>query len=74
MYYAIHPEVLETERQRVAVITEGYARGLTLNIDAYNKSYMNPACDALDTTHTMLVGKNIDAKGFIDIFTAAFAE
>ena len=74
IYYAIHPEVIETERQRVAVITEGYARGLTLNIDAYNKAYMNPACDMLDKSHTVLVGKGIDAKGFIDKFIGIFSE
>ena len=72
VYYAIHPEILETERQRISVITDGYARGLTLNVDAYNKSYMNPACDSLDSDHTALVAKKIDAKRFIDTFIDCF--
>ena len=74
VYYAIHPETLLMERQRIAVITDGYARGLTLNIDAYNKAYMNPACDELDKSHTALVAKSIDAKAFICKFTEAFSK
>lgn len=73
VYYAIHPEVLEIERQRIAVITEGYARGLTLNLDAYNKAYMNPVCDALDASHTALVAKEIEARKFIDTFIKIFS-
>ena len=34
IYYAVHPEVCEVEAQRIAVLTDGYARGLTLNVDA----------------------------------------
>ena len=73
VYYAMHPEVLEIERQRIAVITEGYARGLTLNLDAYNKAYMNPVCDALDASHTALVAKEIEARKFIDTFIKIFS-
>ena len=59
--------------QKIAVITDGYARGLTLNIDAYNKAYMNPACESLDATHATKVAKSVDARGFIDIFLKAFS-
>lgn len=72
VYYAIHPEIVETEKQRISVITEGVARGLTFNVDAYNKSYMNPACRVFDQAHYTTVAKTIDAKRFIDIFAKAF--
>ena len=72
VYYAVHPEVCEVEAQRIAVLTEGYARGLTLNIDAYNKAYMNPACADIDDTHRVTVAKGIDARAFIDKFIDCF--
>lgn len=72
VYYAIHPEVCEVDRQTVAVLTEGYARGLTLNVDAYNKAYMNPACRELDGLHGVTVAKGIDAKAFINTFINIF--
>ena len=72
VYYAVHPEVCEVEAQRIAVLTDGYARGLTLNVDAYNKSYMNPACDAIDKSRTALVAKKINAREFIDRFIKIF--
>lgn len=72
IYYAICPEVCEVEAQRIAVLTDGYARGLTLNVDAYNKSYMNPACDAIDKSRTALVAKKINAREFIDRFIKIF--
>ena len=74
VYYAVHPEVCEVEEQRVKVLTEGYARGLTLNIDAYNKSYMNPACKTLDKGNCKTVAKSIDARAFINIFAEVFKD
>jgi inosine-uridine nucleoside N-ribohydrolase len=72
VYYAVHPEVLGMEAQKIAVITDGYARGLTLNVDAYNKAYMNPACRELDGLHGVTVAKGIDAKAFINTFINIF--
>ncbi len=70
VYYAMRPDICKVESQRVKVITDGYARGLTLNIDAYNKSYMNPVCDGYDMRHN--VAKDVKAREFIDIFTSTF--
>lgn len=70
VYYATQPDICEVESQRVKVITDGYARGLTLNIDAYNKGYMNPVCDGYDMRHN--VAKDVKAREFIDIFTSTF--
>ncbi len=70
--YAVCPEAVETERAEVAVITEGYARGITLNIDAYNKAYMNEAFTVRNAANTVTVGKSIDAENFIATFIDAF--
>ena len=67
VYYAIHPEICGVENQRIKVITDGCARGLTLNIDAYNKAYMNPACNSCGRSHT--VAREVRAREFIDHFT-----
>ena len=72
VYYAVHPEVCEVEKQRIAVLTDGHARGLTLNIDAYNKAYMNPACGDIGDTDGVVVAKNIDARAFINTFINIF--
>ena len=72
IYYAVHPEVCEVEKQKIAVLTEGYARGLTLNVDAYNKAYMNPACGYIGDTDGVVVAKNIDARAFINTFINIF--
>lgn len=72
VYYAVYPDILTTEKQRISVITEGVARGLTFNVDAYNKSYMNPACRVFDQAHYTTVAKTIDARRFIDIFAEVF--
>ncbi len=72
VYYAVCPEVCEVEEQRIAVITEGYARGLTLNIDAYNKAYMNPACERLVDSRCAKVARTVKVRGFIDIFMGCF--
>ena len=72
IYYAVHPEICEVDAQRIAVLTEGYARGLTLNIDEYNKAYINPACRELDMSRSAKVARTVEAREFIDIFMGCF--
>ena len=74
VYYAIHPDVVTTERQRISVITDGVARGLTFNVDAYNKAYMNPACRVFDEANYSTVARAIDARAFINIFAEVFKD
>ena len=72
IYYAVCPEICDVEKQRIAVLTEGYARGLTLNVDAYNKAYMNSACKAIKENHRTTVAKDVDTRTFIDMFMNCF--
>ncbi len=69
--YAVNTDVCETESARVKVITDGYARGLTLNVDGYNKDYMNSVY-AGGRINEVTVAKDIDARAFIDKFLEVF--
>ncbi len=72
--YAIDPEICVREKQRIKVLTEGYARGLTLNVDAYGKSCMNPFYDTAEPVSSVVVAKDIDASAFTDGFMKAFGD
>lgn len=69
--YAVNPEVCKTERARVKVICDGYARGLTLNVDGYNKDYLNSVY-AKGEINEVVIARDIDARAFIDKFLEAF--
>ncbi len=70
--YAINTDVCKTERARVKVITDGYARGLTFNVDAYGKASMNPFYADIASIRQVTVAKDIDAKTFIEDFMKVF--
>ena len=56
VYYAEDPTLCEMKPASVVVMTDGYARGMTLNVDAYGKKRMNAAAYAnFDDTHKVLV-------------------
>ncbi len=69
--YAVNTAVCEAEGARVKVITEGFARGLTLNVDGYNKEYLNSVY-ADKKINTVTVAKDVGARGFIDMFLEVF--
>lgn len=71
VYYAMDPTVCTMERIRAAVLTEGYARGLTLNVDAYGKAQSNAGAYAgFDFGHTILAARDVDLPKFHTLFTA----
>ena len=69
--YAVNTAVCDTERTRVKVICEGFARGLTLNVDGYNKDYMNPVYSD-NKINEVTVARDIDAAAFTGKFLDAF--
>ena len=69
--YALNSEVCEVETARVKVLTEGYARGLTLNVDEYDKDYLNPIY-AENTVNKVIVAKDVNARAFIEKFLSVF--
>jgi len=72
VYCAVHPEICTAERVHVAVITEGFGRGMTLNADAYSKAYMNLAFNGRDLSRKAKVAKAVNARGFMDLFMELF--
>ena len=71
--YAVEPSVCECVTAPVKVITEGYARGISLNLSAYTKAYMNPYLSGVDATdHTL--AKTVDRDAVISKFVFHFKE
>ena len=71
IYYATNPDVCDLKKQQIVTVTEGFARGLTLNVTEYNKAWMNPAykCDVQIPSHS--VAFDVDNEGFMDEFFSA---
>ena len=74
IYYAFDRSVCVTEEQSIAVITEGYGKGLTLNVDAYSKAFGNPAYESFDFANKHTTAKDVDVKKVIDAFMGCFEE
>ena len=70
--YAGEPEVCRMEEASVSVITEGVARGVTLNVDAYSKAAYNPACEGLDRTRKIKVAAEVRREYVIERFMECF--
>ncbi len=70
--YAIDNSVCVTEEQRIKVLTEGPARGLTLNVDAYGRSETNPFYEKTQPIRRTVVSRDIDEKTFIENFMKMF--
>lgn len=72
LLYAAEPEVCRMEDACVVTITEGVARGVTLNVDAYHKAAFNPACRDLDLTRKCKVAVDVRREYVIGKFMACF--
>ena len=70
IYCAIYPEICKMAEQRIAVLDRGAGRGLTLNVDAYGKAYMNPAADV--ARFSAKVASDVDKNRFMQAFTSLF--
>jgi hypothetical protein len=60
------------EEACVAVITEGIARGVTLNVDAYAKAPYNPACAGIDRSRKIRVAAEVRREYVIGRFMDCF--
>ena len=72
IYYAANKSVCECESHPVAVITEGYARGFTLNVEAYKRSSYNPAYADFDFSKTHTLAKTVDRELILSEFIKCF--
>ena len=65
IYYLAYPDILGMKQAPIVVLTDGYARGITLNVDAYSKKRLNPAPYAgFNGEHKALVAATVDLKVF----------
>lgn len=71
IYYAINPDVCKLKKQRIVTVTEGFARGLTLNVTEYNKAWMNPAYESEEQIPLHAVAYDVDKEHFMDEFFSA---
>ena len=71
VYYVLDRSICKTEDITVKVITDGYARGLTLNVESYSKAYMNSAYEG-DPLPRVTVAKTVESRKFIDLFMEHF--
>ena len=72
IYYAKNRAVCNIEKTTVATVTEGFARGMTLNVNAYTKAHMNSAYDGFDLTNTHLTANAVDRELMICEFMKCF--
>lgn len=70
VYYAYNPDVCTMQSAPISVVTDGPARGLTLNIIGYNKIRMNPYYKSLPNVHTVAkaVERDLIIKEFMKCF------
>ncbi len=65
IYYAEDKSICQTENAPIAVLTEGFAKGMTLNVKAYSKKWLNEeAYTDFDVNHTAAVAKTADREKF----------
>lgn len=64
IYYLYDPTICTMQRIRTAVITEGLAKGLTLNIDSYGKTYLNSIYQTRTPELPVLVASDVDIDKF----------
>lgn len=68
IYYLADSSICKMNSASVVVMTEGYARGMTLNVDAYGKKPFNPeAYVGFDEKHRCLVASGVDRDRFNSI-------
>lgn len=74
IYSLAHPELCTVRQTNVAVLTEGYARGITLNIDAYSKKHCNrePYAD-FDFDRKISFAATVDKTAFDEYVLADFS-
>ena len=74
VYFPTNRDICTMEKARVVVFTDTVARGVSFNIDAYGKAYMNPYCKQYENLNKISVAKEVKREEFIDTFMTAFID
>jgi inosine-uridine nucleoside N-ribohydrolase len=70
VYYAACPQVCRMVPASVVVLTEGYGRGMTLNVDAYRKAPMNPAYRDFSWDKKVMAAESVCREDMMAAFMA----
>ena len=68
VHYAVNPSICEMKDVPIVVITDGWARGLTLNVYEYKKARLNSLYDGFDYSKTSKVAFSVNREEMIDMF------
>ena len=74
IHYLADPDVCGMEDICIHLFTEGYAKGLTLNVDAYRHTFLNDAYRDFDFTRKTRVARTVDRERFMSAFVKSFEE
>lgn len=74
IHYLADPDVCGMETACIHLFTEGYAKGLTLNVDAYRHTFLNDAYRDFDFTRKTRVARTVDRERFMSAFVKSFEE
>ena len=72
--YASDPSVCTVEEAPITLITEGLARGLTLNVSEYRRVKMNTAYRDFNFDHKQTVARDVDRDRVINTFLTCFGK
>lgn len=72
VYYAEDPSLCGTESITAAVLTDGFARGMTVNVNAYGKKWMNESAYAGYPMKICRAAKTVDLEEFNRRISADF--
>ena len=64
VYYALDASICNMRSIHVAVLTEGFGKGLTLNVDSYGKASLNRIYENFDFSHTVQAASDVDLAKF----------
>ena len=64
VYYALDPSICSMDKIPVKVITAGFAKGFTLNVNAYSKASLNAAYKGIGMLPTVLAAADVDLARF----------
>ena len=68
IYYALDPSICAMESIHVQLITQGPAKGLTLNVEGYSKAWLNEFYRELPENPPVWAAKTVDLEQFTRLF------
>ncbi len=74
VYYAYDKTICKCERGPVEVITDGYARGITLNVRAYSHTVQNSAYQNYDFSKTVTMAREVDSDRMLAAFMKCYGK